>query len=42
MTEYGKEFVKAFTEENVSAVSFTDLDVVGVVIALERAEAFQE
>jgi hypothetical protein len=33
MTEYGKEFVKAFTEENVSAVSFTDLDAAGVAIA---------
>ena len=33
MTEYGKEFIKAFTEENVSAVSFTDLDAAGVAIA---------
>jgi hypothetical protein len=33
MTEYGKGFVKAFTEENVSAVSFTDLDAAGVAIA---------
>jgi hypothetical protein len=33
MTEYGKDFVKAFTEENVSAVSFTDLDAAGVAIA---------
>ena len=33
MTEYGKEFVKAFTEEKVSAVSFTDLDAAGVAIA---------
>ncbi len=33
MTEYGKEFVKAFTEENVSSVSFTDLDAAGVAIA---------
>ena len=33
MTEYSKEFVKAFTEENVSAVSFTDLDAAGVAIA---------
>jgi hypothetical protein len=33
MMEYGKDFVKAFTEENVSAVSFTDLDAAGVAIA---------
>ena len=33
MTDYGKDFVKAFTEENVSAVSFTDLDAAGVAIA---------
>ncbi|MGH9977965.1 MAG: hypothetical protein ACRD8Z_19330 [Nitrososphaeraceae archaeon] len=33
MTEYGKDFVKAFTEEKVCAVSFTDLDAAGVAIA---------
>lgn len=33
MTEYGKDFVKAFIEEKVSAVSFTDLDAAGVAIA---------
>ena len=33
MTEYGKDFVKAFTEERVSSVSFTDLDAAGVAIA---------
>lgn len=33
MTEYGKDFVKAFTEESVGAASFTDLDAAGVAIA---------
>lgn len=33
MTEYGKDLANAFTEEKVSAVSFTDLDAAGVAIA---------
>lgn len=31
--EYGKDFVNAFTDENVRAVSFTGLDAAGIAIA---------
>jgi hypothetical protein len=42
MTEYGKEFVKAFMEEKVGAVSFTDLDAAGLLLQPEQEEGFQE